>query len=151
MMTRSRGQYMHNTALLGAVLFIILDRLLKTIAQHIWSLEPKKIASYLQLTFTKNYDAAFSLPTIIDPIIIIIPLVIILCYYFVRSLKTENNLKTIGLLFIIVGAASNLYDRLLYGYIIDYIDIKYFTVFNLADVMIGGGIILLLLKNSQKN
>lgn len=150
-MTRSRGQHILNTALLGAVLFIILDRLLKTIAQHIWILEPKKITTYFQLTFVKNYDIAFSLPTIIDPLIISIPLIIILCYYFVQSLKTENNLKTIGLLFIIIGAISNLYDRLHYGYIIDYLDIKYFTVFNLADVMIGGGIILLLLKNSQKN
>jgi signal peptidase II len=39
-----------------------------------------------------------------------------------------------------LGAFSNLYDRLHYGYVIDYFDLKYFTVFNLSDVMIIIGI-----------
>jgi signal peptidase II len=57
------------------------------------------------------------------------------------------------LLFIIFGAISNLVDRLKFGYVIDYIDIKYFTVFNLADIMIvvGCSVIVLpaLLKKNK--
>jgi lipoprotein signal peptidase len=45
---------------------------------------------------------------------------------------------------IILGATSNLADRFQYGYVIDYFDLKYFTVFNLADVLIVGGTIGLL-------
>ena len=50
--------------------------------------------------------------------------------------------------FLVLGAASNLYDRLKYEYVIDYIDLKWFTVFNLADSMIvvGAGLLIWQLK-----
>ena len=51
---------------------------------------------------------------------------------------------------IIMGAASNLFDRLKYGYVIDYLDLKYFTVFNLADAMIIFGVAILLISANKK-
>ncbi|MBU1778489.1 signal peptidase II, partial [Patescibacteria group bacterium] len=48
--------------------------------------------------------------------------------------------------FIIFGAISNLTDRLEYGYVIDYFSLKYFTIFNLADVMIVIGVFCLFKK-----
>jgi len=45
---------------------------------------------------------------------------------------------------VILGAAGNLFDRLKYGYVVDYLDLKYFTAFNLADVMIVAGVIYLI-------
>ncbi len=50
----------------------------------------------------------------------------------------------------ITGAISNIIDRLSYGYVIDYLSLRYFTVFNLADVMISSGAIILILKNLKK-
>jgi len=97
--------------------------------------------------FAKNYDIAFSIQTFINPLILIIPLTIILLYFFVSAIKNKKTEISSALLFIILGAISNLYDRIMYGYIIDYVHIKYFTVFNLADVMICGGILLLIAQS----
>ncbi len=55
------------------------------------------------------------------------------------------------LTFIIFGAMSNLLDRLKYGCVICYLDLKYFTVFNLADIMIVGGALWLLILITTKN
>ena len=53
--------------------------------------------------------------------------------------------KVVLLTFIIFGAISNMLDRLKYGFVIDYLDLKYFTVFNMADVMIVGGVLGIIL------
>lgn len=135
-----------NTALLCAVFLVICDRLLKSVAFHLWQ-QPHDIISGFSLMFAKNYDIAFSIPTFINPLIIIIPITVVLFYFFVNSIKNKKTEISPALLFIILGAISNLYDRIAYGYIIDYIYIPYFTVFNLADMMICGGILLLIIQN----
>lgn len=48
------------------------------------------------------------------------------------------------------GAVSNLIDRLRFGYVVDYIDLKYLPVFNLADLFIVLGTILILLEWGSK-
>ena len=50
-------------------------------------------------------------------------------------------MSLLGLSLIILGALSNLLDRLIFGYVIDYINIFIWPVFNLADAMIVVGII----------
>ena len=50
----------------------------------------------------------------------------------------------IGML-IAAGAASNFFDRIRYGAVIDYIDVRWFTVLNIADIMISVGAALLVL------
>ena len=56
----------------------------------------------------------------------------------------------IGLLLILLGALSNFFDRLAYGYVIDYFYLKNFTIFNLADASISGGAILALIGLNKK-
>lgn len=52
-----------------------------------------------------------------------------------------------GGLLILTGAASNLYDRFTYGYVIDWAYLgRWWPVFNVADVMIGVGLVLLLFR-----
>ena len=50
----------------------------------------------------------------------------------------------VGML-IAAGAASNFFDRVRYGAVIDYIDVRWFTVLNIADIMISVGAALLVL------
>lgn len=55
----------------------------------------------------------------------------------------------IYLVAVIAGSLSNLADRIFHGCVIDYIHISnHFPIFNLADMMITGGIILFLLSTS---
>ena len=50
------------------------------------------------------------------------------------------------LLFILAGAISNFADRAVFGCVIDFIDLKIWPIFNLADIFITIGVIMLVLK-----
>ncbi len=120
------------------IFFICLDRLLKTLA--IKGCEFKIIADILKFDFKANYHIAFSLPFSGAWLNVFIFLVIFaLICFLARELKNGNEKIAICLFGVIMGASSNLFDRLKYGFVIDYLDLKYFTVFNFADAMIAAG------------
>ena len=52
---------------------------------------------------------------------------------------------------LLFGAISNIIDRIRLGFVIDYIDLKYFTIFNIADIMIVGSIGLLIITNIKNH
>ena len=53
--------------------------------------------------------------------------------------------------FIILGAVSNLLDRITYGFVVDYIQTPlYWWVFNIADIMITIGVIGLIFSKNEK-
>lgn len=149
MLALKRNTRIWNTALFCAVFLVIVDRFLKSLFQLYWQEYPQEIFNWLQIGFYKNQLIAFSLNTIINPLFFIVPIVILLLVYFFYELKNQRLHEAAGLIFIIAGAMSNLYDRLLYGYVIDYIDLNYFTVFNLADMMISGGVVFLIILQKR--
>lgn len=88
-----------------------------------------------------NLDAAFGihLPQFIFWIFWIAIIV------FVSGLYLKNK-SNAGYIFILSGALSNFIDRIYFGCIIDFIDLKFWPVFNLADIFITVGVIMLILK-----
>lgn len=134
------------------IFFLIgLDRFLKIAALRSASLPRSLVDGILSFNFTKNYQLAFSIPlngtiTIIITAAIFLALVI----YYNSLLRKKEYLKSGAVLLIAYGAASNLFDRLSYGFVIDYFDLKYFTVFNLADMMIVAGVIILIIMSANK-
>ena len=108
------------------------------------------INNFFSLTYVLNNGAAFSLLASRTFIIILITL---LCLSFVLyELKKNYNDKTqaIAYSFILSGLLGNFIDRLIDGYVIDYLAFKIFNfnypVFNLADVLIVLGVIIILVK-----
>jgi signal peptidase II len=77
--------------------------------------------------------------------------------YYVFKKHAELNLSQIlGLAMICGGSAGNLFDRVGYGYVIDFIQLNFvdFPVFNVADVFINLGVALVLiglLRKSKEN
>lgn len=67
-------------------------------------------------------------------------IILIVLYYLYRS---QRNLF---LIFILAGAVSNLIDRISLGCVIDFIDLKFWPIFNLADAFIVIGVIMLILQ-----
>jgi len=143
------------TALFAAVVFlVVLDRLLKA---WVVSFRPEinLLGAWFRIVLAKNQGIAFSLPLFgrwLEVIIVLI--IIILMHLFIIEIKKTAYLKAVLYLAIILGASSNLYDRLKYGHVIDYFSLKYYSVFNVADIMIIIGIIGLLLaevKTVDKN
>jgi hypothetical protein len=67
---------------------------------------------------------------------------------FISNLKLK--ISNYPLIFIFSGAISNLIDRVYYGCVIDFIDLKVWPVFNLADIFICLGAFLLIIKLNKK-
>jgi len=133
------------------VFFVVLDRWLKVYALADSEQARNLLGEILKFKFQANYYMAFSLP--LNGVwlnIVILLIVLLLIYYLARAWRSGKQETAICLLAIIMGAASNLFDRLRYGYVIDYFDLKYFTVFNLADAMIVAGVVLLLFNINKK-
>ncbi|MBW2979478.1 signal peptidase II [Candidatus Woesearchaeota archaeon] len=55
-----------------------------------------------------------------------------------------DKINTFAFSILLSGIISNLIDRLAFGYVIDYIDLRIWPAFNIADVAITFGVILLL-------
>ena len=133
-----------------AVFLFAIDRLLKSIALE-FAGEYSLIGEILKFSFAKNYFIAFSLPLGGAFLIILISIIIITLLVYSLKLAIKKEWLQVALLTnILFGAISNLLDRLQLGYVVDYIDLKYFTVFNTADIMIVGGTLLLLIVNYKK-
>lgn len=118
------------------------------------------INNYLNFTLAFNYGAAFSFLSdaggwqrwffIIFSLIVIFVIVILLI--------KDKNAEYIAYSFILAGALGNLYDRIFFGYVIDFIEIHYnnfyWPIFNIADIAISTGVIMLLysiLFNNKKS
>jgi len=73
------------------------------------------------------------------------PLWLAVLLFLARLLTKEaDNRNKIALIFILAGGLSNMLDRALYGCVVDFIDLKIWPVFNLADIYITIGVIALL-------
>lgn len=127
------------TAICAVVIFFIcFDRLLKVFA--VKGYEFGIIKGVFNFNFKANYYIAFSLPfSGVFLNIFIFLIILALIYFFARELKNGNGKFAISLFCVIAGASSNLFDRMKYGFVIDCLDLKYFTVFNFADAMIAIG------------
>jgi len=110
------------------------------------------INNFLNITYVKNTGAAWSIlnnNTLIVTIISIIIISFLVWYIYINS-KNNNKFEKIGYSLVLGGALGNLFDRLVYGYVIDFIDINIFNydypIFNLADTFIVIGVILLFIS-----
>ena len=113
---------------------------------------PLPVNNFINLTLVYNYGAAFSFLS--DQggwqrYFFIAASLIIIFILFVLLIKTENYNKT-SLILIISGALGNLYDRISYGYVIDFIELHYnnfyWPIFNFADITISIGTMILLIN-----
>jgi len=102
---------------------------------------------FVQLTYVRNTGAAFSLFLGFSPYLIVVGIAAVaaIIYFHFRSAKKDYYLQT-ALAFILGGSLGNLLDRILRSYVVDYIDFKFFPVFNLADIMINIGVLLIIIR-----
>ena len=120
--------------------------------------EQVEITYFLSLVHFQNTGAAFSFLS--DQggwqryFLIAISLLAVLYIPWLINQYKKNILIVIGLLLILGGAIGNLYDRISYGYVIDFIYLHiaefYWPAFNVADSAISLGV-LLFLYGSFKN
>ncbi|MEI6596768.1 MAG: signal peptidase II [bacterium] len=136
---------------LAVIFFIGLDRFFKVFIFNNQASEFNLLGEILKFNFKNNYNIAFSLPlsgSWLSAMILLI--ILLLIFYLAQAWRKKEIALEVGLLMVILGASSNLYDRLKYGFVVDYFDLKYFTVFNLADFLIVAGVLFLLVILNKK-
>lgn len=133
------------------ILGIIVDRVSK-----LWAIGTLKggkdiviIDKFFQLSYLENRGAAFGIlqNKVIFLSIFTIILILGLSIFLYKNRK-KSKLLSISLSLIIGGALGNFYDRIIYKYVVDFIllhykDKYYFPTFNMADVFVVCGTILL--------
>lgn len=106
------------------------------------------ISDIFRLTYVRNRGAAFSIFENIEIVTILIPIVIIaLTMVFLIHYKNKiSKAMLISISLIISGGLSNLIDRIIFGYVTDMIDFRFFPVFNIADIAVTIGCILIIIS-----
>ncbi|MBI5071948.1 signal peptidase II [Candidatus Falkowbacteria bacterium] len=102
---------------------------------------------FVGLRFYKNFNLIFNiaLPEILMYGLISIILAV-LAWLLIKNYRQKNIFLIFSFSLIIAGAVSNLIDRLYFGFVIDFISFFDYSVFNLSDVYIIGGVGLIFIR-----
>jgi signal peptidase II len=143
---------------LVAVAAFILDRTSKLLIEVHLPLHNSKtiIPGFFDLAHTRNTGVAFGFfansdsPWVAPALTLVSGGALLAILLFSLRNSTLNWKLQLGLMLVLGGAAGNLYDRLFYGYVTDFIEVYYqsyhWPTFNVADSSISVGIGLLLLE-----
>jgi len=136
----------------AAAFLVILDEWLKNLALKSFPGESEISGKhFLELAVHKNLGIAFDLPIWL-PLVAILTVIVIagLLFVAIQNKKTQPWIAASALI-IICGAVGNLIDRLVYGFTVDYLIIPVTgSAFNLSDLVIISGLILLIVKKQKK-
>lgn len=136
--------------LLGAAAIIVLDQASKFWIVHglgLPELGRIEISGIFDLSYVENRGASFGMLSGMRWLLSVISVGVALALGAWLGRLTRPFAAT-GVAFIIGGALGNLYDRLAYGYVVDFLDfsgLHFPWVFNVADMAINVGIAFLLL------
>lgn len=140
-------------SILFVILLVVLDQASKiylTLVNKTSPIDLEVIRGFFRITYTCNDGAAFSILKG-KRVFFIIMTIIVVCLIVYYLLKNKVYwVEKYSLLLIISGAVGNLIDRIMYGYVIDFLDFIIFgydfPVFNIADSFITIGAIGLIIS-----
>lgn len=102
------------------------------------------LGRFLSLTHTRNTGGAFSLLQANNTFFIVVAAVALVALIYSYHRFQRSNLLVSGALALALGGAiGNLIDRVRYGYVVDFFDVHFWPIFNVADSAITVGILLL--------
>jgi signal peptidase II len=148
---------------------VVLDQATKYWIHHTYRLGESTgvLNGFFNITYVRNTGAAFGLlahadPSFRIPFFVVMPMVALAAIGFIFRRIADTDLKlSVALSLVIGGAIGNLIDRLVYGYVIDFLDFHWryryhFPAFNVADIAICVGVGVLMLDlfrqdNSEGN
>jgi len=141
------------TALLGVLLcggLIAADLLTKLAASKLGSREVVLIPGVLSLSYIENHGAAFGIMQGRQWLLIVISAVIIAAavVFCIRRIRdTRYRYLRVLTVFLVAGALGNMIDRIMLGYVRDFIYFKLidFPVFNVADIYVTVSAVLILI------
>jgi signal peptidase II len=134
---------------LVAVGWFLLDRFTKVrVVADLRLGEHRDIfGSFFSIHSTRNYGIAFSLFANAGSLVVIGTVIVgALLFYFMTRVDPSDIVMVLGGALISAGALGNLVDRVKNGYVVDFLQLPHFPTFNVADVGITIGVILVLVS-----
>ncbi len=131
-----------------ALFLIIIDQLSKHyILKNPDVFRDFSVFNILNIKLNKNYDLAMSIKVPYLLLYLLIGLAVaFVIILLIKNYRQKNLINIFILTVILAGAVSNIIDRVTLGYVIDFINIPFFTTFNLADIYITLGVSYLITK-----
>ena len=141
---------MKKKTILLMTIFLLIDVITKLVIDNYLALMQNItiIKNFFSLTKVYNYGASWSILTGQRWFLIILSIIILICLILYQNKFKENKRNMITFSLIYAGIIGNLINRLIYGYVIDFFSFNIlgydYPIFNLADVYIVIGILLLI-------
>ena len=139
-----------------SIIVAVLDQVSKYLVNKNMKLEETipVIKNFFHITYVQNKGVVFGLfygQTSVFSIVTFAGLAIVigLVFYIIKNLDKLTFIQKLSYGLILGGAIGNSIDRVIYGYVIDFIDFRglWYYIFNIADTFINIGIGLLLLES----
>jgi signal peptidase II len=134
--------------LLISFLLVLVDRLSKSYAIARKTETFDIIPGFIRFIYVENRGIAFGLFQGKTFVIIVLSFIaVFLLVYLLLFNKFDSRLANISLSFIAAGGIGNLYDRIVNGFVVDFIEFSFFEfpVFNTADIFVNIGAFLLII------
>ncbi|MCK5584615.1 signal peptidase II [Candidatus Bipolaricaulota bacterium] len=148
----ARSRYFSLTLIL-----LIIDRLTKWWIST--TLDPgvpnNLIGNVIRLTRVHNDGGAFGIfPGGGIVFLVVSGVVSLILFLILLTMQIDSRLIRTGMAFVLAGALGNLVDRIQWGYVLDFFEIRGFPIFNVADACITVGavfIVLAILFGGERN
>ena len=137
-----------------SIFIVLIDQFTKYLMFYNKKLFINKDFLLFKLDFVKNYGAAFNIFSGSRIFLSLISIIFsILLIYLIFKKNTLNSFDLFSYSFILGGTIGNGIDRIYRGYVVDFINLNIinFPVFNIADISINIGFIILLYNIFKNN
>lgn len=149
----TRSQFDIFFALVTTFSVVIVDRVTKLFFSELLAYGESLpiIRNVLHMTLVHNTGIAFGFFKDQGIVFIVIPVIAIFLlifniYYYRQNNEALSRVYIVAFSLILGGAVGNLIDRIVYGHVIDFIDLRVWPVFNIADSAITVGAIMIAFK-----
>ena len=138
--------YRYYYILLSLIIFLT-DQIVKNIISEYKNILINKNYIIFNIDYVKNFGAAFNLFSGSRIFLSLVSIIIaILLLYLILNKKNISHIDLLSYSFILGGTIGNGIDRILKGYVVDFIKLNLidFPVFNIADISINIGLIIMI-------
>lgn len=137
-----------------ALLIAAVDQAIKgLVLAHLPGKSQIIVPGLLDLVYRENRGVAFSIfEGLPIPVLLAANLVVLALFLWLIHPYLSRRAGRLAAVLVLGGALGNLYDRLVRHYVIDYLDVHVWPVFNVADacVVAGVGVLVLLILRSER-
>ena len=136
-----------------AAVILIIDHITKFFVIHNFKDNESLpvIKNIFHLTFVTNSGTAFGLFRGINLFFILLSIAVaIILVYSIRKIKEKDKAMQFAVGLLLGGTLGNLMDRIVHGFVIDFLDFQVWPVFNIADSAISIGVAILIISVWRK-